>query len=336
MSDGVNRNGSDDRIGELIRAAGPRPAVPEERAARVRATVLDHWQSEVDSRRRVRQAATWGSLAAALVAGVWLASSLWLGSGGSGTNALPSLRVATVQNAVWMRAVASPASETTALRPGDSVPLDSELSTDAGGRAAFTTASGHSLRLDVDTRVRVLSDSTIALDLGAVYIDSGGVAREPLQIETVSGTVRDVGTQFEVRLAEATMTVRVREGKATIDREHAPLEVSAGWELSIDAEGRTERRALRPDGPEWDWLASVTPTIEIDGSTLQDFLYWATRERGLRVSYSDAELAASASRIVLEGSIEGMTVEQALDAVLPTCAVVYEIRDGVLRIDRMP
>ena len=57
------------------------------------------------------------------------------------------------------------------------------------------------------------------------------------------------------------------------------------------------------------------------------------RERGLRLVFANAELARSANDITLSGKLEGVTVEEALDVVLPTCRMSHRIADGLLMID---
>jgi hypothetical protein len=324
---------SDDRIAQLIRAAGARPAVPAERAERVKAAVREHWRAGIAGRQGSRRLVGWAALAAAVLAGVWLSSSLWLRVG-SGTGSVASMRVETVRSAA--RVLRSPGSSPALLSVDESVSVGSEVTTGPDGGVALTTHSGHSVRLDRDTRIRVLADSTIALVLGAVYVDSGAEPRGSLDIRTPVGTVRDVGTQFETRLAADGLTVRVREGSASIAAPSGAVEVEAGWEVAVDPSGRTTRREIRPDGPEWDWVRAVTPTIEIEGLAALEFLHWASRERGLALSFADSALAAEAAGILLDGSIAGMSVEQALDAVLPTCALRHRVSDGVLLVDRQP
>jgi len=330
---GAERPASGDRIAQLIRAAGARPAVPAERAARVKAAVREHWRGEIAGRERSRQLAGWVALAAALVAGIWLSSSLWQRVGG-GTGSVASMRVEAVRNVakVLRASDAAPA----ALQTDDSISAGSRVTTGPDGRVALTTHSGHSIRLDRDTRIRVLADSTIALELGAVYVDSGAQPRGSLEIRTSVGTVRDIGTQFETRLASSGVTVRVREGSASIDASDGAIAVEAGWEVEVDPSGRTRRREIRTDAPEWSWIDAITPTIEIDGLPALDFLSWAARERGLTLSFVDSTLAAEAAGILLDGSIAGMSVEQALEAVLPTCALAYRVDDGLLLVDRIP
>jgi hypothetical protein len=43
-------------------------------------------------------------------------------------------------------------------------------------------------------------------------------------------------------------------------------------------------------------------------------------------------VASAADEIVLGGRVEGLSLEQALDAVLATCRMTYRVYDGILRI----
>ena len=99
-----------------------------------------------------------------------------------------------------------------ALEVGDEVPLESRLTTDDEGRAAIQLASGHSVRLDRATSIRLLDAGSIALDKGAIYVDSGLEARSatPLDIHTPLGLVREIGTQFEIRLQGDSVRVLFR------------------------------------------------------------------------------------------------------------------------------
>jgi ferric-dicitrate binding protein FerR (iron transport regulator) len=60
----------------------------------------------------------------------------------------------------------------------------------------------------------------VTLERGAAYIDSGRAAgaESALRVETAFGAVRHLGTRFEVRVAAASMRVRVREGLVAVAR----------------------------------------------------------------------------------------------------------------------
>jgi ferric-dicitrate binding protein FerR (iron transport regulator) len=217
------------------------------------------------------------------------------------------------------------------VRAGDPIATDSQLETDGRSRVALRLAGGHSVRLDVGTRARVISDRTIALDRGALYVDSRGAAA-PNEIRTALGSVRDIGTQFEVGSRPGGMTVRVRAGRIVLDANGRTLEAGAGRELHVANGGRIASREAGSFGAALDWVGAITPMRAIDGRPLQEFLDWTARERGLRLRFGSPALAASASAIVLSGSIEGLTVDEALASVLATCGMSAHVRDDALVI----
>jgi len=63
-----------------------------------------------------------------------------------------------------------------------------------------------------------------------------------------------------------------------------------------------------------------------------EFLTWAARETGREVLFATPESEAEASRVMLSGSIEGLTPEAALTAVLSTTSLRGEDHDGKLFI----
>ena len=70
--------------------------------------------------------------------------------------------------------------------------------------------------------------------------------------------------------------------------------------------------------------------MELEGRSLREFLDWMVRERGLRLQFTSPDLAGAASEISLNGSIDGMTLDQALESVLPTCRMAHRINGDVL------
>jgi ferric-dicitrate binding protein FerR (iron transport regulator) len=323
---------SRDQIGALLRSVGRRTPVAAERVERVEAVVRAHWQAEL--RRRRRRAWWLGGAAVAGAAIVLLALAVY-GGGPDRTNAgagreSVAARIEIVVDAAWIRPAAN--ASATALRPGDGITIGSDLATDDRGRVAVRMASGHSVRLDTGTHVRLVSERTIALDRGALYVDSrpaSGIASGSVEIQTPLGTIRDIGTQFEVRLAANAVRVRVREGRIAFNGTNSAVDVVPGRELHVGADGAISHVDERI-GRDLDWVNTVTPPVAIEGRPLRPFLEWLARERGLRLAWARPELAASASKIVLHGSIEGMTLEQALESVLSTCRMSAHIDGNAL------
>lgn len=333
-----DRTDPHDRIEALLRATGRRPPVPADRADRVRHSVREHWRSEVEGRSQRRRLRT--AVALALAATVLVALGLEIRQRiATSPVGMPTARVERVVASAWSRPASGGSTEdASALRPGDEIPAGSELSTDAEALLAVRMETGYSLRLDASTRLRLLSERVLALDRGAVYVDSRGVDRQAtagLEIRTPFGAIRDVGTQFEARVQPDSLRLRVREGSIFLDREGVSLEVGAGQELEVAKDGRESRRATTSSGPEWSWIGEVTPMMRLDGRSLDEFLDWMARERGLSVEFANPGIARSAMGIRLNGSIDGMTLDEALKSVLSTSQMTHRISGSVLHVDPM-
>jgi ferric-dicitrate binding protein FerR (iron transport regulator) len=296
---------TEDGIARLLREAGPRPAVTAERESRVKDHVRAQWR-----RARRRRARAFGLLAAA--ATIVLALAVWMGVRRGG----PAAPVAVVE-----RGAASAGDALTRDLPRGAV-----LATSAGERLAIRTASRHSVRLDVETRIRLVSGRTIALEAGSVYVDSGSPSPMPeaaLEIDTPFGRIAEVGTQYAARVTEEALEVRVREGRIALaaSGDVGELTVEAGHGFRV---ARAGAEALGPEpasGPGWDWVQEAAPPMVIEGRSLSEFLEWYARERGVSVRFASADARAGAAATVLRGSIEGMSPDEALSSVLATSGV---------------
>jgi ferric-dicitrate binding protein FerR (iron transport regulator) len=320
----------DDDIALLIRLAGRRPAVPEDVTARVRAAAHEHWRNEVRSRARVRFLWTAGALAAAASVILAIAWSVFRVAPAPPPGLQASVRVESVAGPAW--AGGRP------LRAGDGLPAGAGIETGEQGRVAVRLPSGHSVRLDSASRIRILGRVTLALDRGAVYVDSGAHARtaEPLSLRTPLGEIRETGTQYEVRVGADSIRIRVREGSVVLRAASGLHEVDALTELESDGHGSSKTTEISKYGPEWDWVTGIAPSLEIEGLSARAFLDRMAREGGWTLRFADEETARLAEKTVLQGSIEGLTLDQALEAVLPTCGMVHRIEDGRLIVDRSP
>ena len=315
-------------VARLLRLAGPRPPVPEDRAARVRSAVHAAWRHDVDTHAGRAQ---W-------IRGRWI----------RGTVALAAVLLAAVGLAVlrpWRSAetpiVATVERTAEGLRgrgPGDDISLatgsavvaGTSLETDPDVRAALRLTTGASLRLAGGTRVRLEAPTVLVLDRGEIYLDSpdGGGQHA---IRTPFGTVRDVGTRFEVGLTAETLRVRVRQGVVAVG--DVPGEVRAGEELTVDTDGHVTKTAVPVHGPEWDWVVASAPAFELEGRTLRQLLDWAVRETGWSLRYADDAIAAKAASTVLHGAALEVPPDQAPALVLPTCGLRSRLEDGVLVVE---
>jgi ferric-dicitrate binding protein FerR (iron transport regulator) len=225
------------------------------------------------------------------------------------------------------------------IEVGDDLHLRDELATAGDGRAAVRLASGHSVRLDRSSAIRWEDRNALRILRGAVYVDSGSDGRvmDPIEVRGPLASIREIGTQFEVRLPDVdSIVVRLREGAAVVEGEHGTRQIAAGTELTVLADGSSTVRSIESGGPAWDWILDVTPMADFEGRSARAFLEWISRERGWTLAFEEPEAARSAEAIVLGGTIGQMDLEQALEAVMATCRMTYRIERGVLVVNTSP
>ena len=225
---------------------------------------------------------------------------------------------------------------------GGAVMSGSTVTTSAG-TLAMTLTSGVHLRLDASSTARVDSATDVALERGAVYVDSAGAhptqpGASPISIHTPAGLVRDIGTQFQVRI-EARLDglgirIRVRDGQVRVtDANGVDARADAGEELFSRPDGSDRsisRRPIAATGSEWAWAERAAPPFSVEGKTLGAFLDWVSREGAWTVTFADRRFSEAARATVLHGRpdlLKGLTPAEALDVVLPTCGLRHRI-DG--------
>jgi hypothetical protein len=87
-------------------------------------------------------------------------------------------------------------------------------------------------------------------------------------------------------------------------------------------------------GPDWTWIVAAAAPRTVDGRSLTEFLSWVEREDGRTIRIDDAQVARDATRTTVYGSIDGLTVEEALEVVLPTCGLAYRLDGDTIRVFR--
>jgi ferric-dicitrate binding protein FerR (iron transport regulator) len=321
-----------DRIAPLLRLAAPREAVPSERAQRVKAAVRARWRQQTRARSQgttIRWALGALATAALMLVGVRLAVRP--------DRPVPPPIVATIDILRGpVRLI--PDLETRLVEPasfqvGDSIRAGSGVDTTTAGRAAVRLAGGAAVRMDASTRLRLLSEYTLVLDEGAIYIDSGADRRAAtLEVRTTLGVARDIGTRFEVRLDSSALRVRVRDGLVQLSQDGQTYDAQPGDELTLEENGRLSRRTVPIYGADWDWVVFLSRPFELEGRSLRDFLDWICEENGWQLRFADSAVERKAATTTQHGSIEGLTPEEALSAVLPTTGVEHQLENGVLLI----
>lgn len=313
-----------DIVESLIRTAGRRAQPPEAAYRQVFAAASAALRKKT-ARRRERRRLAWAAAAAVLVLAVALIPQ-W---SPPAVNRDELARIARIIGVVegstgdaWQ-----PLDESRALTAG------MKLRTLRGGRAVLALASGESLRLAAETEVMLDAPGRYYVERGTIYVDSGarpGTSR--LEIVTPAGTARDLGTQFELHIAGASLRLRVREGIVSIDRSGRSLTGMAGEQVSIDDFGGVSREAFSPSSPAWQWAESLAPVPDVDGKPAAVLIYWAARETGRRLRYESSMVEQRASTVILHGNIRHLSPLAALDAMLATTDLEYVLDGDTIEI----
>lgn len=317
MNEKTRADGMDDRdLGRLLGAAGARVHPSAEAMAEARAAVEAEWRATVSARRSRQRTVTWAAAAGIAIAAVavWIARPL-VGPGDGPVAAMVRVVGDVQQDSGDGRWVP--------LGPTDAVAAGSSLRTGTGGRAALRLRDGVELRLDSSTLIALEDASHARLADGAVYVDAGvgsDSTSPAFALETPAGNVRHLGTQYEARLADGSLRVGIREGRVEIDGRGGKVRGDAGEQLVLQ-QGRVVRSRLASTADEWNWVATITPPFEVEGRSVDAFLAWVARETGRAVVYATPEAAQRARDVALRGTVEGLTPDEAVVAVLSTTSL---------------
>lgn len=320
-----NDSSSDDaEIADLLRSVGAREEPSFDISQQVQAAVHAEWSAMVAVRRR-RRTGVWALAASVCAMAVGAAITVQHFD----EDGEPIATMLRTEGEVF---VAHDATDWSRVEAGQQIAIGDSIRSEA--RAALALNSGISVRLDRGALVRVTDRDRWALDVGAVYVDSGVDRHEdPFTISTKAGSVRHVGTQYEVRTMDRGIDVSVREGRVMVENDHGSNVATAGERLTISYEGSVQRAHLSPSDQRWDWATDISPTYPIENVSLAAFLEWVARETGRQLIYESEQARRLAAREILHGSIEGLSPDAALTAVLSTTFLHRdETKPDVIRI----
>lgn len=314
-------------VESLLRLSGPREAVPTERMQRLKAAARADWRQLV-ARNRRRRVAVWA------VSGLAAAAALVAIRLGTNTAAPPNSAsvVATVEALSDTARLSTSANgrDRVPMRVGDVLVGGANASTSRTGTATLRLAGGGLLRMAGDTDIHVPGANTVLLSAGTLYLDSEG--GPSLEVRTRNGVVHDEGTQFEVSLTPAGLRVRVREGAVVVRRDQQEHRARAGDEVLLSTSGQLTRRTIPTDDPGWASTTGVPSSFDLEGHSLSEFLAWVVGEMGWELQFASTDAEEKARATMLHGSIQGLTAEEALAAVIPTSGVEHELNGKVLLI----
>ncbi len=313
-----------DAVAALVHAAGRREDPPESAYRKVFGAAHAAFRAKV-SRRSRRHAFAWAAAASVLVAAVTVLMR-W------DPISVQRMVVASVDRIVGSVEVASDGGWRPLGRTDGRITRDTRMRTLPGGSAALVFEGGDSLRLAAETELQFEGPRSFRLDRGSVYLDIQASMGTGVQIATPAGTVRDLGTQFELQVADSSLRLRVREGRVEIDRAGQQLIGAAGEQLEIDAFGNVARSTVAADSDVWYWAEVLAPAPDVDGRPASELLAWVARETGRALLYADPAVQQRAASVRLYGNIRHLAPLDAMDVMLATTDLNYVLSEGRIEI----
>ena len=124
-----------------------------------------------------------------------------------------------------------------ALRPD----LFADLATGIGERRVFTLADGSTAELGSYSALSVRyteGERRLVLHRGQGFFTVAANADRPFVVEAAAGTIRALGTRFDVKLTEEEVTVTVTEHSVRVTSvDAAAVTIEEGWQVSYDPHG---------------------------------------------------------------------------------------------------
>lgn len=325
-------------IARVVRLAGRRPALTEQRRAAAFERVQAEWRAATTNVSDSAAASPpvrgrWRAvLAAALAAGLVAVALL---TGRFATQPGAEVALASVVQGVE---VTPAGSRSQPLRAGTSVHQSDTLKTGVDGGALLRIGPALALRVAPESELRFDAPDRVTLLRGQIYVDSGAHSGPgtSLTVVTQHGEVRHLGTRYLVRAAADRLDVAVREGRVLLASLVGDLraEATAGERLQLAAgASEIERGALSTDDAAYGWLARIPTPLDIEGKTLGEFVAWYEAETGRRVDVGSDGSVDAVRSIRLSGSVAGMTPDEALDTVAAVSDVTVDRAEGRVGID---
>ena len=207
------------------------------------------------------------------------------------------------------------------------------IKTSSNNRILTALKNGNVFRLNENTLIHIIDENEIELYEGQIYIESNEDSPyEKLLVKTKYGLVRHIGTQYIVEIKPDSLNVSVRKGKVIIQNDAIEKELMDGFELSINGSGAYAQSAIEPFDLKWQWTQKIAEHFNIQDKSVFQYLTWLSNETGYPVIWSNRAVKKSATKIILSGSIKGLSPLESLDVILPTTDFKYEMSKTAIHI----
>ena len=324
----------DDAVEALLQRAAPRSVPPGKDEEMIREAVLDEWQIMVSRRRARRQLVSFAVAATVLLAVALSFNALRIGG-------VAPVQVATISKSHGSIYVLGEQATLQRLPDTSVVMTGQTIKTDRDSGIGLAWGSGGSLRVASDTVIEFVAYDTVYLQSGRIYFDStpsklvaaisGGSNNAQFRIQTEHGTVTHLGTQYMTYTANDRLEVSVREGKVAVDGRYYDETALAGQQLSVSRSARPTVLNIDRYGSAWSWIEAISPAVNMDGRSVDEFLHWVSHETGLLVEYPDIATEQAARAAILKGNVN-MTPSDALNFWLQGQDLSWYTDGGIIKV----
>lgn len=205
--------------------------------------------------------------------------------------------------------------------------VETVYQTRTGEQSNVLLSDGSKLTLNTRSEVRVRIDSrqrAVYLNTGEIYAEVAPNPRLPFVVYASNGSVRAVGTAFNVRIINQAVEVTVREGTVAVSTEGNRTARSDTATLHAGTTTRYAQRIERPrqlSEPQLDRrTAWKNGKWAFDGQTLEEVLDDIGRYTNQRIVISDPRLA----RLRIGGYFDVGRIEPFLDALESAFGITHK------------
>lgn len=311
---------------ELLRQAPPRPVPGEAEEAMARAAVHGEWNAIVRRRARRRNLIRFAVAATVLLA-AFVSFDLYR------TNGIAPAQVATIDKSFGSIYLIGERSELRETAELESIVTGQAVKTGNDSGLGLALSSGASLRVDEDTRIEFVDETTVRLLAGRVYVDTNPkvVDEATIRVVTAQGEVTHLGTQFMTTFRDTELSVSVREGRVAVDGTYHDATVTPGRRVVLRGSQRPVMTNIAAHGDAWRWTEDMAPSVDFDGRSVHEFLQWVGRETGYAVRFETPDAEQAARDFKLKGTVHSSPTK-ALHLWMMTVDLAYRMEDGVIFI----
>lgn len=321
-----NNNRSVD-VEALLKRVGSRTTPDTDLTAKSKAQVHQHWQQMVHKQKQQRkQRFIWAMAASILV--VFTVSLLTINQPLNQTTVQPFAVVQNLQGTVE-------------FQNGDQwLPLESSAKINSSTLIRTAANSHLNMQLNDNSELRIAAntslltgDDSIELNYGQIYHDTDmSQHSKPLTIRTSQADINHIGTRYMVSNQNNIVKVAVRSGQVNLKtQDNSDIQTIESEQLAtLSSSGGSTIRTINPYDELWDWTFTAQPGFSLSNKSLYEFVQWYAKQNGLTVDWQNFE--SPSKRVRLQGDIQNMTAEQAINTVFYTTQYTYSIDQGVLQI----